>query len=148
MRTFMVGEDLSALRARSQNELVQYSMGKLRAAFGSDILDPTHVSVSDWAGEILARSTYSFVPVGTPLHGGTAALGELVAQMLFLAGEATIDGRSGGRTHGAFLSGIRDDANTLGRPHVAERAWAADCASSIAVPGRSTASQGNRGGVN
>jgi monoamine oxidase len=146
--TFMVGGDSSPkLQARSEGKLVARVMQHIRAAFGANVPAPTHVHVSDWAHEPLARGSYSFVPVGTPLHAGAAALATPVAHTLFFAGEATLAGPARGTTHGAFLSGIREAARMLGRARVVERVWSADAASITIAEGRSVSSQANRGSM-
>ena len=108
---FKSGRAARADEQRSDEQLVASLMSQLRAAFGSQIPQPSAWQVTRWASDPLSGGSYSFLPVGAAADDYDR-LAAPVGDRLFFAGEATHRDHSA-TVHGAYLSGIREAERIL-----------------------------------
>lgn len=91
------------LESWDDDRIIEHTMSLLRALYGSDIPEPSDYLRTRWGQDIYSYGSYSFYGVGsTP--DDRAALGDVVADRLFFAGEATHETYPA-TVHGALMSG-------------------------------------------
>ncbi len=102
------GPKATAMSGASEEELVERALAGFGAMFGEPELARKEFEngvMHDWGSDPFARGAYSYVAVG----GGDArvALGAIVDDTLFFAGEATSSDGQGGTVNGALETGER-----------------------------------------
>jgi monoamine oxidase len=106
LMTFAYADYARATEAMTDQEVTEAIMGHLRAMYGNNIPNPTHLLRTKWGTNENTFGAYSFTAVGTEMRHYDD-LAAAVNDKLFFAGEHTeIDYFS--TAHGAYLSGMRE----------------------------------------
>jgi monoamine oxidase len=106
LMTFAFADYARATEAMTDQEVTEAIMGHLRAMYGNNIPNPTHLLRTKWGTNENTFGAYSFTAVGTEMRHYDD-LAAAVNDKLFFAGEHTeIDYFS--TAHGAYLSGMRE----------------------------------------
>lgn len=89
----------------SEQQIIDSVMLALQTIYGKEIPRPEACLITRWENDLLARGSYSYLPVGVTGEE-CDKLGDPVQNILFFAGEAT-NYKMLGTVHGAYLSGIK-----------------------------------------
>lgn len=100
-----LGGDLAGdLVAQGEAEMIDYALGALRSAYGSDIASAVDAAAAtNWSADPWVRGGHSAVKPGRA--GARGVLREPVAERIYLAGEATSK-QHFATCHGAYQSGL------------------------------------------
>jgi len=102
----LTGPLAEMMEGKSDREVVEEMMRRLRIMFGSDIPAPIDTIVTRWGSDPFSRGSYSFLKCGASILDFENA-GKPVDQCLFFAGEHTSTNRFG-YADGAYVSGQRE----------------------------------------
>jgi monoamine oxidase len=120
--TFAAGPAAVQTRDWSEEQIVDSILEQLRRLYGDRVESPTHVHITDWQNDPLARGSYAYMTVGstTADHDDLATP---IGGVLHLAGEATWTDDPA-TVPAAMLSGHRAAQNVRGSEIALERLWA------------------------
>ncbi len=101
---FTAGDFAKKMETRSDEQIIDQIMHRLRSVYGPSIPQPTSFVISRWGLDPYSRGSYSYPRVGST-EQDIEALAKPVSQRVFFAGEATSKDDYG-TVHGAYQSGI------------------------------------------
>ncbi|MDO9398453.1 MAG: NAD(P)/FAD-dependent oxidoreductase [Herbiconiux sp.] len=123
--TFAAGPAARAIADWDDDQVGASVLVQLRRLYGEHVPEPTHVQVTAWQRDPLARGSYAYMTLGSTTADHDALATPIGGGVLHLAGEATWTDDPATVT-AALCSGHRAAEAVLGHPVAMEGAWAAD----------------------